>query len=91
MFDTVAISFPGKADSVLEHFVKHEINIRRVNADLVSISFDETTSVEDVHKLYTLFSEYAGKPATGTLCSLNLESRIHPLDQTVRRGDNNFL
>jgi hypothetical protein len=38
-----------RADAVVEHFVKHEINIRRVNADLVSVSFDETTTVEDVH------------------------------------------
>ncbi len=52
-FDTVALPVPGKADEFVAAALKAGYNIRRVSADVISVSFDETTTSDDVEKLCT--------------------------------------
>jgi len=46
-FDTLTVEVPGRADAILAAALAEGINLRRVDADTVGISLDETTD-EDV-------------------------------------------
>lgn len=50
-FDTVAIAAPGKAKSLVEAALQAGYNIRLVDADTISVSFDETTTDADLTAL----------------------------------------
>lgn len=50
-FDTVAVVAPGKADELVAAALTAGYNIRKVNADTVSVSFDETTTDADLTAL----------------------------------------
>ncbi len=52
-FDTV--SFTGDADSLLQTALQAGFNIRKIDAQTVSIAFDETVTDTDVHKLLSAF------------------------------------
>jgi glycine dehydrogenase len=47
-FDTVAVRVPGRADAVLAAAVDRGVNLRRIDADTVGISCDETTTRDHV-------------------------------------------
>lgn len=47
-FDTIVAKVPGMADSILAVAVASEINLRRIDADHLGISFDETSTLEDI-------------------------------------------
>ena len=45
----------------MKTFVEHNINIRRVTENIVSFSFDETTSIEDIAELIKVLCKISGK------------------------------
>jgi glycine dehydrogenase len=47
-FDTLTVEVPGRADEVARHFTDRGFNLRRVDADRVSVSLDETTTAATV-------------------------------------------
>jgi glycine dehydrogenase len=55
-FDTVTVSVPGRADDVLAAALERGINLRRVDADSVGVSLDETTKPEIVEAVWAAFS-----------------------------------
>ena len=54
-FDTVTAQVPGRADSIVAAALAQGINLRRVDADQVGITCDETTTAEDVAAVLTAF------------------------------------
>lgn len=58
-FDTVSIKIKesgfSSADYLLSEFHKHGINIRKVDDDHVSVSFDEITTLYDLDQLIEIF------------------------------------
>ncbi|KAK4485903.1 hypothetical protein RD792_008554 [Penstemon davidsonii] len=66
-FDTVKVKC-ADADAIADAAYKNEINLRIVDKNTITVSFDETTSLEDVDKLFEVFSN--GKPVTFTAASL---------------------
>jgi len=61
-FDTLRIEVPGKADSILTQALKRGINLRKIDADTIGISLDETTSQADLVDLLKTFSDRATLP-----------------------------
>ena len=59
-FDTVALDFRDyePSEEVIEFFLKRDINLRQIEDGIVSISLDETTTMEDVSKLIIIFSHF---------------------------------
>ena len=51
-FDTVRWAVPGRADAIVAAALTEGINIRRVDADTVSATTDETTTPEQVEALW---------------------------------------
>ena len=47
-FDTLVTKVPGKADAILNSAAASGINLRKIDADHLGISLDETTSHEDL-------------------------------------------
>ncbi|NQW99926.1 aminomethyl-transferring glycine dehydrogenase subunit GcvPA, partial [bacterium] len=47
-FDTLVAEVPGLADSILATAAASEINLRRIDADHLGITFDETSTREDI-------------------------------------------
>ncbi len=55
-FDTIIVKADGKADALLAAGVQHGLNFRKHNADIIGLSFDETTTRGDVEKLWEVLS-----------------------------------
>ncbi|KAL8503896.1 hypothetical protein ACS0TY_022577 [Phlomoides rotata] len=66
-FDTVAVKC-ANAKAISDAAHKNEINLRIVDTNTITVSFDETTTLEDVDKLFKVFA--SGKPVTFTAASL---------------------
>ncbi len=62
-FDTLKILLPGKmvAEDVQRVALEHQVNFRYIDEKHVGISLDETTSVEDLDVIITIFAQCAGK------------------------------
>ncbi|KAL3844236.1 hypothetical protein ACJIZ3_001639 [Penstemon smallii] len=66
-FDTVKVKC-ADAEAIADAAYKSEINLRIVDKNTITVSFDETTSLEDVDKLFEVFA--GGKPVSFTAASL---------------------
>lgn len=62
-FDTVRINVPGKAAAFLSAAAAQRINLRQVDADTVTVAFDETSTEEHVDELLAIFAGVEGKAA----------------------------
>ncbi|MBE9010492.1 aminomethyl-transferring glycine dehydrogenase, partial [Pseudanabaenaceae cyanobacterium LEGE 13415] len=61
-FDTLRVEVSGKADQILEQALKRGINLRKIDANTVGISIDETTSETDLIDILKSFSDRAKLP-----------------------------
>ncbi|KAL0394165.1 UNVERIFIED_CONTAM: Glycine dehydrogenase (decarboxylating), mitochondrial [Sesamum latifolium] len=66
-FDTVKVKC-ADAKAIADAAYKSEINLRIVDKNTITVSFDETTTLEDVDKLLEVFA--GGKPVTFSAVSL---------------------
>jgi glycine dehydrogenase len=66
-FDTLTLSAPGRAASIVEAACKAGINLRLVDADTVGISCDETTTREHLTKLWEVFADEGQAPCVDEL------------------------
>ena len=64
-FDTFIVKTGDKTDRMMECAVRHGANFRKVNAEIISLSFDETTTRADVEKVWHIFNN-ADAPFTLT-------------------------
>ncbi|KAM4070113.1 hypothetical protein ACB094_12G140200 [Castanea mollissima] len=69
-FDTVKVKV-ADAHAIADAAYKSEINLRIVDQNTITLSFDETTTLEDVDKLLKVFA--GGKPVPFTAASLASE------------------
>jgi len=54
-FDTLTISTKGKTKEIIDRALSKECNLRIVDEDTLGVSLDETSSLEDVTDLLTIF------------------------------------
>lgn len=61
-FDTLVISLDSNnADKVMECALKHKMNFRKIDDSKIGISLDETTTLDDVNTILSVFAEALGK------------------------------
>jgi glycine dehydrogenase len=60
-FDTIVAEVPGRADEVLRAALEGGCNLLRLDADRVGVSFDETTTAEDVAVVAAAFGAEPGR------------------------------
>ncbi|MES2439532.1 MAG: aminomethyl-transferring glycine dehydrogenase [Verrucomicrobiota bacterium] len=63
-FDTLVAKITGKADSVLSAAAASGINLRRIDADHVGISLDETSTADDLEVICAAFGVKANLEVT---------------------------
>ena len=89
-FDTVAARVPGRADAIIAAASDAGINLRRIDADTVGISTDETTTAAHVAAVAEAFgapvAEAADPAGLGFAADLVRESDFltHPIFRTIR-------
>jgi len=60
-FDTILVkAYAAKVKAIAE---KHEVNFFYPDAETISISFNETTSINDINQIIVIFAEATGKDA----------------------------
>ncbi len=62
-FDTIIVKTGDQTDRIMECGVRHDVNFRKVNEEIISLSFDETTTREDIEKVWHIFNN-ADAPVT---------------------------
>ncbi|KAL6005904.1 hypothetical protein ACLOJK_039949 [Asimina triloba] len=77
-FDTVKVKC-ADSKAIAEVAYKNEINLRIVDSNTITVSFDETTTLEDVDQLFKLFA--SGKPV-----NFSAESIAHEVQSTIPSG-----
>ncbi|KAG0495178.1 hypothetical protein HPP92_006172 [Vanilla planifolia] len=77
-FDTVKIKTTD-AKVIADAAAKKEINLRIVNTNTITVSFDETTTLDDVDKLFEVF-------AGGKSVSFTAESLAPDVQTSIPRG-----
>ena len=81
-FDTLTIDAPGRADDLVAAAAAERINVRRVDADTIGISLDETTTPATVEALWrALLGEGAAALDVGMLDGIAKDG----LDDAFRR------
>ncbi|VXC55982.1 glycine decarboxylase, PLP-dependent, subunit (protein P) of glycine cleavage complex [Burkholderia sp. 8Y] len=70
-FDTVTIESGASTTALHQAASAAHINLRRVSASEVGVSLDETTTRDDLQKLFALFAEVAGKTETFDIDALD--------------------
>lgn len=85
-FDTVIVAVPGRADQVLERALERGINLGRVDANSVRVSFDETCDRTVVETLFEVFEvgsafDWDSQPSRGVPSELERTGEIlaHPV------------
>ena len=72
-FDTILVK--ADANKVKAIAEQHEVNFFYPDAETISISFNETTSINDINQIITIFAEATGKD-TVTVSQLTDESMV---------------
>ncbi|BCW43716.1 aminomethyl-transferring glycine dehydrogenase [Arthrobacter sp. StoSoilB5] len=87
-FDTITVRVPGKAGDVVAAAEAKGINLRGIDADLVGISVDETTTSEIVSRLLEVFDASVLESAEGFALESSVERTSdfmqHPVFNTHR-------
>lgn len=78
-FDTIAVKADAaKVKAIAE---KNDVNFFYANADTISISFNETTSLNDINLVIAIFAEAAGKE---TITVTTLDNAVHFPEKLIR-------
>ncbi|MEK9959059.1 MAG: aminomethyl-transferring glycine dehydrogenase [Pelagibacteraceae bacterium] len=56
LFDTVTIHTKDKTNEIYNKALSHQVNLRLIEDNALSVSFDETTKIEDINTLFKIFN-----------------------------------
>eukprot|EP01026_Neomeris_dumetosa_P003920 TRINITY_DN1104_c0_g1_i2.p1 TRINITY_DN1104_c0_g1~~TRINITY_DN1104_c0_g1_i2.p1 ORF type:complete len:1060 (-),score=183.43 TRINITY_DN1104_c0_g1_i2:273-2987(-) len=80
-FDTVTIKV-GDADKFVQAALKEEVNIRKFDAQHISVSMDETTTIEDVNLLFKILNGGSAPAFSVSTLAPEVENGVGPLKRT---------
>ena len=61
IFDTVAVRLrPAEADQIIHVAQERGMNLRRVDGEIIGVTFDETSTEDDVQLLFRVFEKFRG-------------------------------
>jgi glycine dehydrogenase len=83
-FDTITIDSGASTTALHQAAYAAHINLRHVSATQVGVSLDETTTRDDLLKLFALFAEVAGKTETFDIDALD-QAAADPLPAQLHR------
>jgi glycine dehydrogenase len=81
-FDTIAVKTGEGTARILECGVKHGVNFRKVSPEVLCISLDETTTREDVERIWHVFNN---ADAPFTVAELDAGALPDPIQPNLKR------
>ena len=75
-FDTVTIVSGANTTALHQAASAVHVNLRHIDATHVGVSVDETTTRDDLLKLFALFAEVAGKTETFDIDALDADAKV---------------
>ena len=75
-FDTVCVITGNDTNNILQSANAHKINLRKVSDDKISLSFDETTEITDLNKLFEIFGLNAQMKDIGDVVTASIPSNL---------------
>ena len=75
-FDTVCVITGNDTNNILQSANAHKINLRKVSDDKISLSFDETTEIADLNKLFEIFGLNAEMKDIGDVVTASIPSNL---------------
>ena len=75
-FDTVCVITGNDTNNILQSANAHKINLRKVSDDKISLSFDETTEIADLNKLFEIFGLNAQMKDIGDVVTASIPSNL---------------
>ena len=75
-FDTVCVITGNDTNNILQSANAHKINLRKVSDDKISLSFDETTEIADLNKLFEIFGLNAEMKDIGDVVTPSIPSNL---------------
>ncbi len=98
VFDSVFIDAKKSGlaiDIIIATFEKHQINLRKVNENVFSVTLNETTSLKDLEQLVNIFLSLKGEKSTFDISQdkafTSLNSEKIALKSSLRRSTENIL
>lgn len=86
-FDTLTIDSGASTTALHQAAYAAHVNLRRVSATRVGVSLDETTTRDDLLKLFALFAEVAGKTETFDIDALDEAASVSQPAELQRTSD----
>ena len=86
-FDTLTVKTPGRARRLAAKAVEGGINLRVVDRDTLGIAFDETTSRQELRRLFAVFDSSAAQKLDLSVLEDSLKECIPP----ALRRESDFL
>jgi glycine dehydrogenase len=86
-FDTVTIESGANTTPLHQAASAGHVNLRHIDAKHVGVSVDETTTRDDLLKLFALFAEVAGKTETFDIDALDAEAKASLPKSLERTSD----
>jgi glycine dehydrogenase len=83
-FDTITIESGANTTALHQAASAVHVNLRHIDASRVGVSVDETTTRDDLTKLFALFAEVAGKTETFDIDALDADAK-HSLPAALER------
>jgi len=83
-FDTLAFQ-ASNAKEIIQAAVDAEINLRQAGADLIAISIDEATDMNDLRKLFALLAKVSGKNISEDEIKKYSAKRDHIIEGDLKR------
>ena len=81
-FDTIAVATGARTTRVLESGIAHGVNFRRVRDDTIGIALDETTTRDDIGRIWRIF---AGTDVSFSVADIDAASDDDPLPAPLAR------
>ncbi len=75
-FDTLKVGVAGKANNIAHNAVEGGYNLRTIDADTLGISFDETTTQQDIETLWQVFA--ADRADDLSIAEVEVEEALPP-------------
>ena len=87
-FDTLHIALPQgvSANAINKKALENEMNFRIISDNEISISIDETTTLDDVNAIAKIFAEAAGKEFKAFVCDKNVCGKLSSINGGLNRS-----
>ncbi|WP_321324224.1 aminomethyl-transferring glycine dehydrogenase [Thiomicrorhabdus sp.] len=83
-FDTLKIKLPGLVNVVLQQAVTQGYNLRKIDENSIGLSFDESTTLDDIKALWQIIAaEHAEQLTTDLLPEQAVDNFVQSVEQSV--------